>query len=252
MDTGQVAIFVPMNAVIDIGNTFVKLGFFEGDTLVHAFDRLDREATLQHCATFRPENILICSVGSSAQDWAQALAQISSRILTLDPLLPVPLVNHYETPGTLGTDRLAASVGARVLYPADACLIVNMGTCITYDYVDSNNNYWCGSISTGLRMRFKAMHTFTSRLPLLEPPESAVALIGRNTRDAMLSGAINGMAAELEGIIESYREQDSSLRILGCGGDAAYFERRIKAPIFVVSKLVLIGLNRILQYNLTQ
>jgi type III pantothenate kinase len=99
-------------------------------------------------------------------------------------------------------------------------------------------------------MRFQAMHTFTSRLPLLEPTESAVALTGKNTRDAMLSGAINGMAAELDGIIESYRRQVGPLRIVGCGGDAAYFERRIKAPIFVVSKLVLIGLNRILQYNL--
>jgi type III pantothenate kinase len=241
-----------MNAVIDIGNTFVKLGFFEGDTLVHSFDRLNQEEALKHCATFGPEHVIFSSVSVLTQDWIQALAQISSRVFNLDATLPVPLINHYETPETLGTDRLAASVGAKVLYPADACLTINMGTCITYDYMDAHNNYWGGSISPGLRMRLRAMHTFTSRLPLLEPSESSVGLTGRNTRDAMLSGAINGMAAELDGIIESYRQQEGSLRILGCGGDAAYFERRIKAPIFVVSKLVLIGLNRILQYNLTQ
>jgi len=239
-----------MNAAIDIGNTFVKLGFFEGDTLVTAFEGLSRETALQHCATFRPIHVILSSVGAPAQEWTQALSAISSRIFILHATLPVPLVNHYETPATLGTDRIAAAVGAKVLYPADACLVIDMGTCITYDFVDGNHHYWGGSISPGLRMRFQAMHTFTSRLPLLEPLESAVALTGKNTRDAMLSGAINGMAAELDGIIESYRRQAGPLRIVGCGGDAAYFERRIKAPIFVVSKLVLIGLNRILQYNL--
>ena len=138
-----------MNAAIDIGNTFVKLGFFEGDTLVNAFEGLSREAALQHCTTFSPSHVILSSVGTPAQEWTEALSALSSQVFILHATLPVPLVNHYETPATLGTDRIAAAVGAKVLYPADACLVIDMGTCITYDLVDANHHYWGGSISPG-------------------------------------------------------------------------------------------------------
>jgi len=240
-----------MQAAIDIGNTFVKLGLFEGNNLVQAFEGLSPAEVLDHWKRFPITSAILSSVGQTTDGWTEALTQYTERIIVLQPGLPVPLVNRYQTPETLGADRIAASVGAKSLYPTEPCLAIDMGTCITYDYVDQDHQYWGGSISPGLRMRLKAMHTFTARLPLLEPTETEPELTGRNTREAMLSGAIFGMAAELNGIIESYRQKVPGLRIVGCGGDAAYFERRIKAPIFVVSKLVLIGLNRILQYNLT-
>jgi type III pantothenate kinase len=237
-----------MNLVIDVGNTTVKLAAFEGNVLVEAFEGLTTDAAIERSRAIAPVHILISSVGGPVQPFQEALKG-KSTIRILDHTLPVPLTNRYETPETLGADRLAAVAGAKVLYPNESCLVIDLGTCITYDFIDQENNYLGGSISPGLRMRLKAMHTFTARLPLLEP--EAAPLIGRNTRQAMLSGAVNGMAAELTGIIQEYAEQFGPFRILTCGGDAAFFERRIKAAIFVVPTLVLIGLNSILLHNLS-
>ncbi|MES2731267.1 MAG: type III pantothenate kinase [Bacteroidota bacterium] len=240
-----------MNIAIDVGNTFVKLGVFEGNTLRESFEGLSPELALAKSLAIRPAHAIVSSVGAPVQVWQEALQAIATQVYTLNHTTPLPLINHYETPETLGTDRIAAAVGAQTLYPEENCLVIDMGTCITYDFVDRDHHYWGGSISPGLRMRLMAMHTFTSRLPLLELNEATTDLIGRNTTQAMRSGAIYGMAAELDGIIESYLQRVGTLRVIACGGDAPYFERRIKASIFVVSELVIFGLNRILQYNLS-
>jgi type III pantothenate kinase len=146
-------------------------------------------------------------------------------------------------------DRLAATIGANFLFPDFNCLVIDAGTCITCDYVDHEHNYRGGSISPGLAMKFQALHTFTQKLPLVEQPQQDVGLTGRNTIDAIRSGVLCGTVAELNGIIEAYSKKSSELIVLLCGGDAAFFETKLKGHIFVIPELVLIGLNRILNYN---
>jgi len=123
-----------------------------------------------------------------------------------------------------------------------------MGTCITYDLVDVDNNFHGGIISPGVQMRFKAMNTSTKRLPLLEP-QPIPTLVGKSTKHGMQSGVMNGLLAEINGLIEAYDKILTNINVIFCGGDTSYFANRIKYPNFVVPELVLIGLNRILEYN---
>ena len=124
-----------------------------------------------------------------------------------------------------------------------------MGTCITCDYVDTANRFHGGLISPGLRMRFRAMHTFTGRLPLVEPPAGFPPLVGKSTVTAMQSGVLNGLLAELNGLTAAYRELYADFQVVMCGGDAPLFETRLKEPIFAAPSLVLVGLNSILQHQ---
>nr|MCU0355429.1 type III pantothenate kinase [Cytophagales bacterium] len=172
----------------------------------------------------------------------------------LDHTLPLPFANRYQTPRTLGTDRLAGVAGAQALFPGQSCLVVDAGTCLKFEWLENGSDYWGGSISPGLRMRFQAMHQFTSRLPLLEPAAD-VPLTGGSTAEAMQSGVLHGMTAEIEGIVAQYRIHHPDFRVLLTGGDAPFFEKRLfetrlKTPIFAVSELVATGLNHILNFNL--
>lgn len=237
-----------MNVAIDLGNTFAKVGWFEQNQLIQLHDKLSYQALADLLHTSEPEHIALSSVGQKYTDFIDLL-QPKAPILTLTHSTPLPLRIAYDTPHTLGTDRIAATAGAQWLYPNQNALVIDMGSCITYDRLSKEGVFLGGSISPGMYMRFKAMHTFTKRLPLIEP-EEVVPLVGKSTREAMLSGVINGLAAELNGLIEAYLSEYNQGRIVLCGGDARFFESRIKHPIFVVPELVLIGLNTILQYNL--
>jgi len=128
------------------------------------------------------------------------------------------------------------------------CLVIDAGTCITYDFVDANRNYQGGGISPGLNMRFRAVHTFTAKLPLVTPIKGA-RLIGDTTESSIQSGVVNGLLAEMEGIIRLYTEEFPGLRVILCGGDAGFFENQLKASIFASPELVLLGLNSILIHN---
>jgi len=237
-----------MNIVVDSGNTFSKIGWFEDNALVRHKAHLSFEELIGSIlATESIESIMYSSVGRESKEFREAL-QLSVPILNLDSTMPVPLVKDYDTPETLGADRVAAAVGATVLFPDEELVVIDMGTCITYDYVDRREHFQGGLISPGMRMRFQAMHTFTLRLPLIEAIE-VPSLIGKSTRHAMQSGVMNGLIAEINGIVDAYRSQSPNCRVVLCGGDVPFFESLLKPPIFVVSELVLIGLNRILQYN---
>jgi len=161
--------------------------------------------------------------------------------------LPVHIA--YKTPQTLGADRRASVVGANFLYKNRNNLIVDLGTCITYDLIDYVGTYHGGGISPGVEMRLKAMHKFTSKLPVVSAKGSP-ELIGKTTKECMASGAINGTIAELDGIISQYKQFFEDLNIIFCGGGAIFFETKIKDHIFAVPNLVLVGLNQILRYNL--
>ena len=237
-----------MNLSIDLGNTYAKTGLFAEGKLVETNWKLTYQELINYAQVVNPKQIMISSVSYSEEKLQREFSTITPKIYLLKNTTSVPLTKLYDTPETLGADRVAATIGAKVLYPKSNCVVIDMGTCITYDLVDADDNFHGGIISPGVQMRFKAMNTFTKRLPLLEP-EPIPTLIGKSTNHAMQSGVMNGLLAEINGFVEAYDKVLTNINVIFCGGDASYFANRIKYPNFVVPELVLIGLNRILEYN---
>lgn len=235
-----------MNAAIDFGNTYAKLGLFDGDELVHFHRGLRIRELRKLLKLYNPERLIIASVTKSTTDLERVFVNFSKKII-VDGRTPLPVKNEYATPDTLGYDRLAAAVGAYARFPDVPSLIVDMGTAIKYDFISADGGFKGGIISPGMHMRFKALNAFTKKLPLLEP-DGIPPLIGDSTASCMRSGVINGIIAEVNGIIERYN-QYPDLRVVLCGGDAPFFESQIKYPKFAASNLVLEGLNRILLHN---
>lgn len=235
-----------MNLVVDYGNSSAKVAIFDQHRLIdkHIFTRPDDlKNFLEHSSA---ENFIVSSVSQDAEtvlSWSHA-----KRKFLLSHKLPLPVKILYATPHTLGVDRIAGSCGAIQLFPGQNTLVIDAGTCITYDFTDSDRNYYGGSISPGLQMRFQAVHTFTARLPLaklVENPE----LIGTSTETSIQSGVVHGAVAEMEGIIARYQQKYPDLQVILCGGDGPFFENNLKASIFASPDLVLIGLNRVLIHN---
>lgn len=237
------------NLVIDWGNSTLKAGWFDGDTLVETgrYDALD--ALLDALRVRSVNYILVSSTSRPTNEIRTHLVDLNADLFVLDSQTLLPIRNAYDTPTTLGADRVAAAAGASALFPGRDCLVLDLGTCLTADLLDRNATFQGGLISPGLRMRFRAMHEQTARLPLVEMPDEWPALTTKNTRQGLQSGVMNGLLFEMNGIIESYRQERPDLVILTCGGDMTAFESRLKPPIFAVPELVLIGLNRILRYN---
>lgn len=238
-----------MNLALDIGNTQIKVGWFDGATL-RAQQRLThlREVpSLVHSAD--TEAVIVSSVGGPL-----ALAKLRIPTVFLSGTTPLPFVNTYATPATLGTDRIAAVAGAHRQYPNRNALVIDAGTCITYDLIDRHAHYRGGLISPGLRLRLQAMHTFTVRLPLVELADSPVELTARSTSEGLLGGAVWGAAAEISQMIRMYADKFSDLHVILCGGDAARLFNYVPQDlsVTVVPELILIGLNSILQYNVNQ
>jgi type III pantothenate kinase len=237
-----------VNAVVDIGNTRTKVALFEQKRL-YALHEFSSNSRAQEFLQSTPLNhVLVSNVGS--QNTVRAsLLNLTGRFFELTRELPLPLAVNYETPETLGTDRLAAACGAAARFPRQNCLVIDLGTCINYEWITADNVYQGGAISPGMAMRFKAMHEQTARLPLAEAQTEA-PLIGRSTLTCLQSGVMNGIAAELAGIIAGVEKQCTGpLHVILCGGDARVFENQLKPPIFVAPNLVLEGLNSILEHN---
>lgn len=237
------------NASIDFGNTRIKIGLFKNQELLDVFRVGTLSETAELLKVKSVQNAIVSSVTVSNTEISQELGFLQS-LLFLDYSTPLPIKNNYATPKTLGYDRIAAAVGANLRYPNQNCLIIDIGTAIKYDLVSAENAFEGGIISPGRRMRFNALHTFTKKLPLLDTVEIP-ELVGHSTETCMSSGVMNGIAAEINGIIDEYIKK-LNLRVLICGGDAPYFETKIKYPTFAAPNLVLEGLNRILQYNVTE
>lgn len=237
-----------LNLSIDIGNTSAKIGFFDQDKLIEVKQNVTDRGIVKIVAESEPSNVMI---GSVRKGIGKILDKCRKKtdLRILDHHTPIPIQNQYESLETLGVDRIASVAGARFLYPGKSCLVIDLGTCITFDLLDSEGVYHGGAISPGLSMRLKAMHKFTSGLPLISAKGSP-ELVGKTTAQCMRSGAINGTAAELESIIARYKQFFGDLNIIFCGGDAIFFESKIKHHIFALPNLVLIGLNHILRFNL--
>lgn len=207
----------------------------------------DAEQLLEKVKSWPIRHAIVASVAQPEPGLAENLPH-TGLLLEFNPTVPLPIQNLYRTPQTLGADRLAGVVGAVHLFAGQDCLVIDAGTCITYDLIDQQGRYHGGSIAPGIDMKFKALHTFTGRLPLIER-KAETPVTGQDTQEALQSGVMIGTVAEVQGIIQLYRQRYPALTVVLCGGDAAFFETKLKAPIFVIPELVLIGLHRILIHN---
>ncbi len=240
-----------MNFIIDTGNTLTKLALFQGKEMVAftSFAGIDAKHIIQFCESNKQiENAILSTVKAYPAEIDEFLNR-NYKTLLFNHLTPVPVTNNYGTPETLGKDRLAGVVGARQLIPRSHILVIDAGTAITYDIVTDEGEYLGGAISPGIAMRYKALHTFTDRLPLLDYYDDA-QLIGEDTSTSIHSGVLNGALAEMEGIIQRYQLVYPGLKIILTGGDHNYFDKRLKIKTFAAPNLVLEGLNLILNFNI--
>jgi type III pantothenate kinase len=233
--------------IVDIGNTRIKTAVFEDEALVEEKSFTDIQDFAMFSESVDFEASIISSVTLSETDLKE---KMPFDFLFLSCETKIPFKNLYATPHTLGVDRKAAVMGARCKFPQDDVLAIDLGSCITYDLLDRQDQYLGGGISPGLQMRFRAMHQQTARLPMVGMPEKQQPeLIGDSTESCMQSGVYFGMRYEMQGMVEAYRAKYPDLKVIICGGDSKIFESLTKDHIFVIPNLVLYGLNRILSYN---
>lgn len=240
-----------MNLIIDNGNTRVKAAVFDSKELKEFYVFKTQQELLQS-SIFLDNKISNCILGTVVNEIDAFVTELKTKttLLLFTSETPTPVKNLYKTAHSLGSDRLAGAVGGNAMFPNKNVLIIDAGTCIKYNLVTSKNEYIGGAISEGLQMRFKALHTFTSRLPLLEIDENSDVFIGTTSNESIVSGVQNGALAEVKGFIEEYKQQFTDLQVIITGGDVNFFEKRLKKPIFADSFLILKGLNAILEYNL--
>lgn len=238
-----------MNLVIDAGNTLTKVAFFENDIIrhLHSAPQVSLEEYEQLIVKFSPHRVIISDVSDKTNLVAHWLEE-SLPVLRMNAETLTPVKMKYQSPLTLGSDRLAAAVYGFSLYCGKNTLTIQTGTCITYEFVNKNGEYLGGSISPGLDMRFHAMHTFTAKLPLVKK-EKINFLTGTTTQESVLSGVVNGCIAEIDGIIDQYKANFPDLMVIMGGGDTFFFDKTLKNRIFAVQNLVLRGLNLILEHN---
>jgi len=239
-----------MQLAIDIGNTRVKAAVFNNRELVEAI-AFDSHAAFIDSGIFSKHPIKVAVLGSVVDEMQALVEYVKSKtpLLVFETQTPTPLKNLYKSAGTLGSDRLAANIGAWSIAPDTNTLVIDAGTCIKYNFTNERNEYIGGGISPGLEMRFRAMHNFTSRLPLVHFDANFNELEGTDTKGSMLSGVQNGLLAEVEGIIARYRANYPGLKVFLTGGDLLFLEKALKNSIFAEPYLVLKGLNELLHYN---
>ena len=237
-----------MDLVIDRGNTFVKWAVFE-DQDMRFFSRarmLSDERINSIFNLFPIENSIVSAV--SHLGFSEDQLNTASRYFRLDHQTPLPFVNTYETPSTLGRDRIAAVAGAQAEWPDRNLLVLDTGTCLTIDFLRADGQYLGGNISPGPELRFTAMHEGTANLPLVSRPADFMT-IGKTTEEALQNGGYAGIIAEIAGWILFAKEQFEDPVVVISGGDATSFATSIKNEIFVRPDLVLTGLHTILRFN---
>ncbi|GHS98724.1 type III pantothenate kinase [Bacteroidia bacterium] len=238
-----------MNIIIDQGNSAAKVALFDQDKLVRtsSIGVLTNSVLAKIITEFQPQAGILCTVKQLDASLYAFLADALPVFYEMNPQLPLPLTIDYKTPQTLGMDRIAAAVGAVAQQPGANLLVIDIGTAITLDFVTAGGVYKGGNISPGPELRFKALHHFTNRLPLIDEQGDLPAL-GYDTPTAIRSGVIEGIVRELNSYIEEYEKNENILTFL-TGGYAFYFESKLKNTIFADGNLVLKGLNEILNHQ---
>jgi type III pantothenate kinase len=241
-----------MILTIDVGNTRIKGAVFEGDTLLELFffkknelqKKIENILNKHENCTF----LVVASVGDVEKQAFMAFEKdVNVHFVSHYDIFP--FVNKYETPKTLGIDRMVLAAGAVLKYPNQNRLVIDAGTCVTYDFIDEQDNYLGGAISPGIQLRYKALHDYTSKLPLLDAyfPQS---FIGGSTKDSIHSGVVNGLVYEINGFVEEYQALNPNFIIILTGGDTDFLALRLKNTIFANSNFLLESLNQTFQYKI--
>ena len=243
-----------MLLAIDIGNTRIKCAVFEQHTIIEhfVFDKEDADKKFKEILKSHPK--ISHGITSSVGKMKESVIKNLEKVIALEKInhqTKVPFKNLYATPTTLGIDRIVLAAGASIKYPNQNRLIIDAGTCITYDFIDAKNQYLGGAISPGLSLRLKALHDYTAKLPFLEAsqPEN---FIGNSTNQSILSGVVNGISHEINGFITQYSDKYEDLTIILTGGDAIFLAKNIKNTIFANSNFLLESLNELFIYAKNQ
>ncbi|UKT63295.1 type III pantothenate kinase [Pedobacter mucosus] len=234
---------------IDIGNSSTKIAVFENQKIIdyQRIGALKIEDLIRLIESFSIKKSIISSVNQEI-NLIEDYLKIHTQYIRFSTSLTNGVHNKYKTPDTLGLDRWAAVLGAYKLFPGNACLIIDAGTCITYDLININGDYFGGSISPGIEMRFKAVNEFTNRLPLVNWSGNDEIPAGTDTQSAIKSGVLQGTINEIEGFIAINNKQESTLKVIITGGDAKFLYKQLQNSIFAPQiiydpYLVLKGLN---------
>ncbi|WP_264511228.1 type III pantothenate kinase [Flavobacterium sp. N1719] len=240
-----------MLLILDFGNTQIKAAVFEGTTLLNKYwlsnDNLEIE--LENIFLTYPQITTIGHVSVTHQS-IEALDYLRNRfeVFAIERTGKFPFLNAYATPETLGMDRMVLAAGAVLRYPAQNRLVIDAGTCVTYDYISADDVYRGGAISPGLQMRYEALHHHTAKLPLLKASEHP-KLVGNSTENSIHSGVINGIQFELEGFINNYCEEKENIIIILTGGDANFLAGHLKNTIFANPNFLLESIVLLHQYQ---
>ena len=240
-----------MNLIIDIGNTRVKVAVFEMNSMKEIFV-IEKEKIISEVkkiiSKFNISRSIISSVANISESEQQNLVKLLNPLF-LNNETKVPFSNLYKTPKTLGVDRIALASAAINKYSKKNVLVIDAGTCITFDFINEKKEYLGGAISPGINMRYKALHNFTSKLPLLKQNE-VFNFVGTDTNSSIHSGVVNGICNEIEGVINQYKDEYQDLTVVLTGGDTYFLAKQLKSGIFAHPNFVLEGLHTILTYNI--
>ncbi|MFP4845152.1 type III pantothenate kinase [Winogradskyella sp. PE311] len=240
-----------MNLIVDVGNTFVKFAVFQDDKLIYkvSFELSEFKKEFKLLKKEFPElrKAIVSSVGRLSKKQIDIIDE-DLKLHELNYKTKLPFKSLYKTPKTLGVDRIALVSGSVSQFPYKNVLIIDAGTCITYDFVTSENDYLGGAISPGIRLRYQSLNNLTANLPLLEK-DKPKTIIGDSTESSIHSGVVIGIIKEIDGVIEEYRAKHQDLTVILTGGDANFLSNQLKNSIFANSNFLLEGLNFILDFN---
>lgn len=241
-----------MILAIDVGNTRIKAAVFEDATVLECFVFSKNELEKNILNILKKQEKVSHLVVSSVSDLEKQSFSAFENLVNVHFVShddSFPFVNGYKTPQTLGMDRMVNAAGATLQFPNQNRLVIDAGTCVTYDFIDESNNYLGGAISPGLQLRYAALHNFTAKLPLLEL-ENPAHFVGKSTPESIHSGVVNGLVYEIDGFIAEYKALYPKFIIILTGGDTVFLAKRLKNTIFANSNFLLESLNQLFQYKI--
>lgn len=231
--------------IVDIGNSNFKVAALKNNEIVQTvrFDKKDSSKLIQ---LVQNTNVIISNV--AANDIHELLREKCNLIYLAHSDTKLPFDSEYKTMESWGMDRACNIAAARIKFPKTNVLVIDIGTCIKFDFIDFNNTYHGGSISPGIRLRFESLAMYTAKLPLVQPNVD-YSLIGNSTSESILNGVLNGCKNEIQGFIMQYEAKFEDLKIIITGGDAFYFDFKEKSNIFADENLTLVGLHQLYLFN---
>ena len=239
-----------MNLALDIGNNYFKIGIYKNSDFIYFFTDSNSKIYSKINQLLSEYNdvsfAIISNVSSLNAD--DLFNDYKIRILQLNSTFNFPFKIQYKTPLTLGNDRLALAAAASILYPKSNKIIIDVGTCITTDFIDCNNTFFGGSISPGINMRYKSLNNYTANLPLLEISDK-FSFPGDSTETSIHSGVIGGVCNEINGFIDNISSKYDDVKVILTGGNAKFLSKTLKITIFANQNFILDGLNSILNLN---